>query len=105
MSPELLEALHREALDRLEVADMAAAHARSLDIEEVHTAEKISSEWLGHVIGGNVDGALLENAVQKQGHDGMTDRRQWGCANFFLLFERSQCATNGLQERRWTLHG
>ncbi|RIJ17249.1 hypothetical protein D1227_08325 [Henriciella mobilis] len=77
MSPELLEALHREALDRLEVADMAAAHARSLDIEEVHTAEKISSEWLGHVIGGNVDGALLENAVQKEGHDGMTDRRQW----------------------------
>lgn len=77
MSPASLDALHREALDRLEQADMAAAHAGSLSIEDVHQAEQISADWLEAVIGANCEGATLQNAEPTGGHDGMTDRRQW----------------------------
>lgn len=77
MKQELLAALHREALDRLEQADMAAAHAGALDIGEVHTAEAITPAWLETVVGKGLPGVQLENAEPVGGHDGMTDRRQW----------------------------
>ena len=77
MIPGRLAALHRDALDRLEQADMAAAHAHSLEIGEVHTAEQLSPAWLESIVGKNQPGVALVDAAPFGGHDGMTDRRQW----------------------------
>lgn len=77
MQASSLAALHKEALDRLELADMAAAHAGSLSIENVHTVDGISQGWLEKTLGKDVSGAALAKAEPAGGHDGMTDRRQW----------------------------
>ena len=75
MSTEV--ALAEYALDALEAADMALAHAEGLKIEAPHTAADVTSEWLGELIGAGVPGAKLEHAEIVDGHDGMTDRRRW----------------------------
>ena len=53
-------ALAEYALDALEAADMALAHAEGLKIEAPHTAADVTSEWLGELIGAGVPGAKLD---------------------------------------------
>lgn len=69
--------LHEAALDALEQSDLKLAHLDDIALDEVHTADQVNSDWLGKVIGRNVDGAVLESAKLDGGHDGMTDRRCW----------------------------
>lgn len=72
-----LSTLHEHALDMLEQADMALAHAPELPIDEVHKEEQITSDWLGEVLSEGVPGASLVQAECVEGHDGMTQRRRW----------------------------
>jgi hypothetical protein len=67
--------VHEHALEALAAADMMLAHAPMIKLDEVHTIDKVDSEWLTKVLG--VPGAKLEDISILGGHEGMTSRHKW----------------------------
>lgn len=71
------KSVHQHALKALEMSDMMLAHAPQLKLDEVHTIEKVTPEWLTEVLGANVPGAKVEKIQIVNAHEGMTSRHKW----------------------------
>lgn len=69
--------LHGEAINALAAADYALAHVATLPIEEPHTVDTVTQEWVGPLLARNAPGALLQEFIVSDSHDGMTRRKKW----------------------------
>ena len=69
--------LHIDALDKLIESDLALAHVPSLAIDEPHSTNDVTIDFIQQELGHPVAGAKLEKLVVEDEHAGMTSRTKW----------------------------
>lgn len=77
MTDLLAQALHSNALQALERADMAAAHAEQLPISAPHRVTDLDHATLQQLLAVDYPEAHLEGIQHSDAHEGMTSRHTW----------------------------
>ncbi|KAI9735736.1 MAG: hypothetical protein M1818_006344 [Claussenomyces sp. TS43310] len=71
------QSVHQHALETLAEADALLACTPHLELDGVHTIDKVDPEWLSKTLGLEIPGAVVEELSIVGAHEGMTSRHKW----------------------------